>query len=227
MALDIIDPRKAPQGPIRGVLFDLDGLVLDTEKLYSRFWMGACHHFGFPMTYDQSLKMRALNGAAGQEMLRSFFGAGVDYPTIRAERIRQMDAYVALHGVEVKPGIREFLTELKARGIATAITSASPMERIQAYLGKVELLPLFDRLCSGHEVPNGKPAPDIYRYGAACLGLEPGKCLALEDAWSGLKSANGAGCIPILIPDLDPPNENTLPLVYAVADIATDLLTLF
>lgn len=226
MALQIVNPTMAPQGAIRGVLFDLDGLVLDTEKLYSRFWMGACHHYGFPMTYEQSLSMRALNGQAGQDMLRSFFGESVDYQTIRAERIRQMDAFVLENGVDVKPGIRELLTQLHSRGIATAITSASPMDRIRLYLGKVELLPLFDKLCSGHEVPNGKPAPDIYRYGAASLGLEPGECLALEDAWSGLLSANRAGCVPIMIPDLDGPNEKTRPLVYAVAENPLDILPL-
>lgn len=227
MALNIINPSMAPQGAICGVLFDLDGLVLDTEKLYSRFWIGACEHFGFSMSYEQSLAMRAMNGQAGQRVLHSFFGETADYAAIRQERIRQMDEYVAQHGVEVKPGIREFLLQLRQRGISTAITSASPMDRIERYLGSVGLLDLFDRLCSGHEVPNGKPAPDIYCHGAASLGLEPGQCLALEDAWSGLLSASRAGCVPILIPDLDPPNEQTLPLVYGVADSPLDLLPLF
>lgn len=226
MALTIYNPALEPRKPIKGVLFDLDGLVLDTEKLYSRFWISACQAFGFPMTYEQSLNMRALNRHAGQQMLESFFGPTADYLTIREERIRQMDAFVAENGVEVKPGIRELLGELKDRGIATAITSASPVSRIENYLGSVALLPLFDKICSVYNVPLGKPAPDIYLHGAASLGLEPGQCLALEDAWSGLLSANRAGCVPILIPDLDAPNEKTIPLIYASADNALDVLEL-
>lgn len=226
MALHVINPSMAPQGAIRGVLFDLDGLVLDTEKLYSRFSMGACRHFGFPMTYEQSLHMRALNGDAGQHMLWQFFGPEADYKAIRAERIRQMNAFVSENGVEVKPGIVDFLRALKELGIGTAIVSASPMDRIESYLSSVGLLSMFDHLCSGYDVPNGKPAPDIYCYGAARLGLEPGQCLALEDSYSGLLSASRAGCVPILIPDLDPPNEKTLPLIYAVADNAMDVLPL-
>lgn len=226
MALTIYNPALEPRNPVKGVLFDLDGLVLDTEKLYSRFWISACRAFGFPMTYEQSLNMRALNRHAGQKMLESFFGPTADYLTIREERIRQMDAFVAENGVEVKPGIRELLGELKDLGIATAITSASPVSRIENYLGSVALLPLFDKICSVYNVPLGKPAPDIFLHGAASLGLEPGQCLALEDAWSGLLSANRAGCVPILVPDLDAPNEKTIPLIYASADNALDVLEL-
>lgn len=226
MALTIYNPALGPKKAVCGVLFDMDGLVLDTEKLYSRFWISACAAFGFSMSYAQSLSMRALNRHAGQQMLESFFGPTANYLTIREERIRQMDAFVAENGVEVKPGIRELLQELKDRGIATAITSASPMSRIESYLGSVDLLSLFDKICSVYNVPVGKPAPDIYLHGAASLGLEPGQCLALEDAWSGLLSANRAGCVPILVPDLDAPNEKTIPLIYGVADDPRDVLEL-
>lgn len=226
MALTILNHQFSPKGEIRGVLFDLDGLVLDTEGLYSRFWREACGHFGFEMSYEQSLAMRAMNAQAGQRVLTGFFGEGADITAIRAERIRRMDAYVAEHPAEVKPGIRELLLELKIRGIPAAITSASPMERIRRYLTQAGIIDLFDALCSGHDVPHGKPEPDIYLHGAASLGLEPGSCLALEDAWSGLLSANRAGCAPVLIPDLDPPNETTRPLVWAVADSASDVIGL-
>lgn len=224
MALTILKPQW--DRPIAGVLFDLDGLVLDTEKLYSRFWREACREVGFSMSYEQSLKMRALNSRAGADMLRSFFGEGADHATIRQIRIRRMDAFVEKEGVDVKAGIPELLEGLKARGIPRAITSASPKDRIQRYLGSVGLLSQFDAICSGHELPHGKPEPDIYLHGAATLGLAPENCLALEDAYAGLLSASRAGCLPVLIPDLDPPNDQTGPLLYAIADSGLDVLTL-
>lgn len=226
MALTILRPEWGADRPISGVLFDMDGLVLDTEKLYSRFWMEACQAHGFPMDYEQSLKMRALNRTAGAEMLRSFFGPGADYASIRQTRIQRMDAFVAQNGVAVKDGIRELLAGLRQRGIATAITSSSPMERICSYLDGVGLTGFFDKLCSGYEVAHGKPEPDIFCYGAARLGLSPDSCLALEDSYSGLLSARRAGCLPVLIPDLDSPNDTTTPLCYAIADSARDVLTL-
>lgn len=226
MAWKILRPQWADSRSIRGVLFDMDGLVLDTEKLYSRFWRAACEAFGFSMSYEQSLKMRALNKQAGAGMLCSFFGPEADYAAIRQKRIELMDACVAREGVQIKPGIPELLAGLKARGIATAITSSSPMERIELYLGSVGLLDCFDRICSGYQVAHGKPEPDIFLFGAQQLGLTAGECLALEDSHAGLLSAHRAGCLPVLIPDLDSPNETTLPLLYALADSGLDVLEL-
>lgn len=226
MAYEILKPEWGALRPIRGVLFDMDGLVLDSEKLYTRFWMEACRFYGFPMTREQSLRMRGLGGKAGEEMLHSFFGPTADYMETRAKRIELMDAFIAENGVEPKPGIYELLDYLNARSIPTAITSSSPMDRIRAHLTSLDLYHRFDKICSGHEVPHGKPAPDIYLHGAAVLGLRPEECLALEDAPAGILSAHRAGCLPVMIPDQDQPDENTLTLLYAKADTLTDVIGL-
>lgn len=225
MALTLYRPRQKTV-PIRGVLFDMDGLVLDTEKLYSRFWMEACHFFGYPMTYEQALKMRAMNRYAGTAMLQSFFGPGADYDQIRAKRIELMDAFIAEKGVDLKSGVFELLAFLKENHIACAITSSSPPERIRSHLAYHGLDTQFDRLCSSYEVSRGKPEPDIYLHGAACLGLRPEECLALEDAPSGILSAWRAGCLPVMIPDQDQPAPETAELLYAKADCLTDVIGL-
>ena len=217
--------RQNPQ-KIRGVLFDMDGLVLDTEKLYTRFWMEAAQALGYPMTLQQALGMRSLNRTAGQAQLERYFGKGVSYPDIRAERIRRMEAFIAQNGVEAKPGIHELLDYLKASGISTAITTSSPMERIHRYLEPLSLGNRFDRLCSGYDVPKGKPEPDIYLHGARVLGLAPEECLALEDSPAGILSAYRAGCHPVLIPDQDQPSEDTLQLLFAKADRLQDVIDL-
>lgn len=226
MAFEILKPEWGARRPIRGVLFDMDGLVLDTEKLYARFWQEACQTLGYPMTWQQALGMRSLNRHAGQEKLCSYFGPHIHYPTVRQKRIELMEAYISENGVEAMPGVRELLTYLKERGIATAITTSSPMERIERYLGSLDLLDGFDRLCTGYDVPKGKPEPDIYLYGAASLGLQPRECLALEDSPAGILSAYRAGCLPIIIPDQDEPDEAILPLLYARADSLTDVIEL-
>ena len=226
MALTIYKPEWGTERPIRGVLFDMDGLVLDSEKLYSRFWREACMFYGFPMTYEQSLSMRALNSKAAEATLRGFFGEGADYRTLRAKRIELMDAYVAENGVDVKPGIFTLMDHLQQQGIATAITSSSPLERIRQHLSRHGLDSRFNCLCSGHDVPNGKPAPDIYLYGAASLGLKPEECLALEDAPAGILSAYRAGCLTVMIPDQDQPGEQTISMLYARADSLADVIDL-
>lgn len=212
--------------PIHGVLFDMDGVVLDTEKLYARFWAEAAHALGYPMTYEQALGMRSLNSAAGQAKLESYFGPGVSRAVMRDKRVELMDAYVAEFGVEAKPGIHELLAVLKGQGIKTAIATSSPMDRATAYLGSLGLLDKFDRICSGHDVKRGKPEPDIYLHAAACIGVPAENCLAIEDSMAGIQSAHRAGCWPVLVPDLDGSNAEMHKLLYAEADSLLDITEL-
>ena len=214
------------KSPVRGVLFDVDGVILDTECLYSRFWMEACHFYGFPMTKAQSLQMRSLNKTAGQEKLHALFGPAADYTTIRQKRIELMDAFVEKEGVAAKPGIYALLDALDERGIPCAITSSSPQQRLESYLTPLNLYHRFKKVISGYDVPRGKPEPDIYLRGAAELGLPPETCLALEDSPAGILSAYRAGCLPVLIPDQDTPGQDTLSLLYAKADTLTDVISL-
>ena len=224
MAITYFHPEWGSQRPIRGILFDMDGLVLDSEKLYTRFWREAAHSLGYPMTVEQSLGMRSLGKALGQPYLESLFGPGVDYTTLREKRIELMDAYVAQYGIATKPGILELLDYMEVAGIPGAITSSSPMAFIERHLADANLLHRFRKLCSGHDIPNTKPAPDIYLLGAKELGLKPEECLALEDSPTGILSAYRAGCLPVMIPDLDQPGEETQKLLFSKADSLSDII---
>ncbi|MBQ3504234.1 MAG: HAD family phosphatase [Oscillospiraceae bacterium] len=223
MALTIYHPQWGENRPIRGVLFDMDGLVVDTEKLYSRFWREACGFYGYRMSYEQSLKMRGLGGQAGEAMLHSFFGEEADYLQLRSKRIELMGTFVDEHGVELKPGILELMDFLEEKGIPAAITSSSPVSRIRKFLAPYGLDTRFRALCSGRDVPRGKPAPDIYLAGAAALGLPAESCLALEDAPAGVESAFRAGCLTVMVPDLDPPGEKVKAMLYGQADCLSDI----
>lgn len=213
-------------GPVRGVLFDMDGVVLDTEKLYARFWQEAAQALGYPMTYEQALGMRSLSGSAGQAKLESYFGSGVSRAVMRDKRVELMDAFVETHGVEAKPGIVELLDHLDKKGIPRAITTSSPKERVERYLKPLGLLERFDKICTGYEVAHGKPAPDIYLYGAKCLGLSPRDCLAVEDSPAGIESAFRAGCMAVLVPDLDGATDEMKTRLFAEAESLADLIHL-
>ena len=226
MAITLYHPEWGVQRPIRGVLFDMDGLVLDSEKLYSRFWREACAAYGYDMSYGQSLKMRALNSRLGEAMLKSFFGPDTDYVTIRTKRIELMDAFIEENGVELKPGILELMAHLEEKKIPAAIASSSPLPRIRSHLSRHGLDVRFAALCSGYEVEKGKPEPDIYRYAAKCLGLRPEECMALEDAPSGITSAYRAGCLTVMVPDQDQPTEDAKAMLYAKADSLADVIGL-
>ena len=212
---------------VRGVLFDMDGVVIDTEKLYTRFWMEAAADLGHPMTRTQALQMRSLGSIESQAKLDSFFGSGVlEYDVLRNRRIELMEAFIAEHGIEEKKGIRELLACLKEKGIPCAITSSSSIPLIRRHLGDLGLLDGFTALCSGKDVPQGKPAPDIYLHGAATLGIAPEHCLAIEDSPAGIEAAWRAGCMAVIVPDQDQPDGEVLSRSFARADSLLDVMEL-
>ena len=212
---------------VRGVLFDMDGVVIDTEKLYTRFWMEASRDLGHPMTREQALQMRSLGSRESQAKLDSFFGSGVlEYDVLRNRRIEQMEAFIAEHGIEEKKRIRELLACLKEKGIPCAITSSSSIPLIRRHLGDLGLLDGFTALCSGKDVPQGKPAPDIYLHGAATLGIAPEHCLAIEDSPAGIEAAWRAGCMAVIVPDQDQPDGEVLSRSFARADSLLDVMEL-
>ena len=221
MAYEILKPEQSR--PVKGVLIDMDGLVLDSEILYTRFWQEAAQEMGLPMTWEQSLGMRSLNRTLGQQYLDQCFGPGVDYKALRDIRIRRMDAWIDVHGVAPKPGVHTLLDYLHTNQLPCAITTSSPLDRVEAHLTPLGLYDQFDELCSGYEVEHGKPFPDIYLYGAKKLGLDPADCLALEDSPAGIEAAFRAGCMAVIVPDQDRPSAETLSRSYAKADRLDDL----
>ena len=223
MALNIL---KNDEATVLGVLFDLDGVVIDSESLYTRFWMEAAGDLGFPMTREQALQMRSLNPGLARSKIESFFGKEADYAAIRAHRIELMNAHIEAHGVDEKPGIRALLALLKEKNIPCAITSSTAIPVIRQHLGRLGLLEGFTALCSGKDVPRGKPAPDIYLAGAAALGLKPENCLAIEDSPTGVEAAWRASCRTIIVPDQDQPDELTLSRCFARADSLFDVMEL-
>lgn len=204
---------------IHAVLFDLDGTLIDTEKLYVRFWAEAATVLGFPMTREQALRMRSLNVAAGSARMREMLGEGVVYEEVREKRKELMNAYIVQTGIEPKPGVRELLAYLRAHDIKAAIVTASPVDRATEHLAMAGLsADMFDRIISARMVAHGKPEPDVYLFAASELGLKPEECIAVEDSPTGLTSAYRAGCHAVLVPDLDAEDDATIPMLLASCD---------
>lgn len=215
-----------PISQIQGALFDMDGVILDSEGLYTRFWQEAAIALGYPMTRQQAMGMRALNRDAATLRLRSYFGPQVDYLAVRDKRIELMDAFVGDKGIPAKPGIRQLLDALKASGIPTCIATSSPIARVREYLEPLGLFDRFDAVVTGYDVPHGKPEPDIYQKAAQVLGKDPARCIALEDSKSGILSAYRAGCMTVMVPDQDQPDEEDLGRIHALCDSLTDVIDL-
>lgn len=203
---------------LQGVIFDMDGLMLDTEKLLLRFWREAAAEMGYVMEKEHVLSIRSLAAKYAEPKLKGYFGADFNYQKIRARRKELMNSYIEEHGIETKQGVRELLVFLKEHGYKTSVATATDLERTQRYLKSVDLLKYFDKIVCASMVENGKPEPDIYIRAAKELELLPENCIALEDSPNGILSAYRAGCMPVMVPDLDEPSEETKKLLFGLEE---------
>lgn len=202
---------------IQAVIFDLDGLILDTEKLYQRFWREAAGACGYDMSRETALALRSLDKTLARRLLCDTFGEGFDFDTVKQTRIRLMNEYVDEHGVQAKNGVREMTDFLRERGIKTAIATATNYPRTNDYLTRAGVRGCFETIVCACDLPHGKPFPDVYLYACEKLGVLPENTVALEDSPNGVRSAHAAGCSVICIPDGGDVDTEILPLICASA----------
>lgn len=209
--------RRPMRRPV-AVIFDMDGLMLDTEALAVRTWREASATVGVPFDLTLLPLMIGRNYRDCRDLLRSHYGA--DYPVeqLTATCLTVFDAIVARDGVAQKPGLPELLDWLEGENVVRAVATSTRRDRAEAQLARQGLLARFALLVGGNEVERGKPEPDIFLLAAARLAVAAADCVVLEDSEAGVRAALAAGMMPIMVPDLHGPSPDLLarePLVLA------------
>ncbi|MCF2557621.1 HAD family phosphatase [Fournierella massiliensis] len=196
---------------IQGVIFDMDGLMFDTERLFSHYWTDACRDYGIPRKEEF---VQAVRGSSGEKMLacvRRYYGEELDAQAFCRRCYEYVDEYLKTT-VPKKKGLDELLAWLKARGLPAAVASSTYRSLVERNLRTAGVEEYFRKVVTGDQVEHGKPAPDIFLLAARQLGLAPGNCLVLEDSFNGVRAGAAAGCVTVMIPDLSQPTPELLSL---------------
>jgi len=210
------DPSK-----ILGAVFDMDGLLLDTERVVNAAWDEAARRTGFVDVERAKIACLGCNEASTRAFFLRTYGENFDYQTFRDLTRKLAHEVLDVH-VPVKEGAAEILRMLKNRGIPLAVASSTREVTVRDQLDRAGLLPFFDAVVTGDMVTNGKPHPEIYQKACAAIGIAPEYCLAFEDSKNGIRSAYRAGMYPVQIPDQVPAATETYALSWKVFPSLTD-----
>lgn len=191
---------------IDAVVFDMDGLMFDTERVFMRAWDYAGEQMGLGKTGYMVLKTLGSNTAECERIWQEDF-PGVDLAALWEHSRVFHEKYYAENPVPVKKGLYELLSFLRERGIPMAVASSTKREKVLRHLKSAGIADDFAQVIAGDMVTRSKPEPDIYRTACAALGVAPEGCIALEDSRNGLLSAHRAGCQAVMVPDLWQPDD--------------------
>lgn len=199
---------------IKGVIFDMDGLMFDTEKIVLRNWSLVMKENGFDYSTDIYKKTVGLRHAETEKLYRSIYGESFDYQTLRKKVSQMYIEYTEKYGVPHKEGLSELLKYLKENKILTAVATSTREESASRTLKIAGVTEYFDAFMFGDTVKNGKPDPEIFERARLLLGTEKENTMALEDSINGVKSAYFAGLKTVMIPDMVKPDSDTEKLLY-------------
>lgn len=192
---------------MKTVIFDMDGLMFDTERVFVEAWDYAGEKMGIGKAGYMTLKTLGMNIAMSRNVWLEEFGDRYDEQTLRKYTKEFLTKYYAENTVPVKKGLYTILEYLKSQNCKLAVASSSPRWEVENHLKDAKVFDYFRAIVCGDMIEKSKPEPDIYLKACELLGEEPENCYALEDSKNGLLAAYRAGCKPLMVPDLWQPDE--------------------
>ena len=191
---------------IKAVIFDMDGVILDSERTLSDEWAELAKTVYLPDIRNVYISICGTTKKVTGEIMRKAYGSDFDFEYYN-HLVYQMRDEKYKDGLPLKPGIRELLKMLKEKGIKTALATSTYRERARSQLMAVDLFSYFDKFISGEMVTKSKPDPEIFLMAMDALKEDPCGSIIIEDSYNGVRAAHSSGAETIMVPDLKAPDE--------------------
>lgn len=214
------DVFSRTRGPFTAAIFDMDGLLLDSERPILDAWLQASRELNAEIGPELFLSVLGRRAADAGAQFRASFPQGFPFEAARARVQEILAAHRAGRGFALKPGVRSVLSLLQERAVPCAVASSTRRAEVERRLAQARLSAHFQALVGGDEVERGKPEPDVFLLAAARLGVDPQGCVVFEDMEHGARGALAAGMQVVLVPDLKQPSDG---FHTACLDVLTSL----
>lgn len=208
----------------QAVVFDMDGVIFDTERLVIEFWKEVAKKHNIPNVEHTCIQCLGTNRVRTREIFLENYGADFPFDPYRAEVTELFNTHYKGVPLPTKPGIRELLNYLQEQDIKVGLASSTAQHLVRDEIGTAGLLPYFQTLVCGDMVEHSKPAPDIFLKACEILNADPTKSIAIEDSFNGIRSAHCAGMTPIMVPDQVQPTDEIRTLAFHVMPSLVDVL---
>ena len=210
---------------IKALFFDLDGLLLDTEKVYLHCWVEAAKALGYQLDISDALQLRSCDSQLAKRIIEESCHNNSAYDQIRAKRKELMANYTQINPIKIKNGVTVFFQSCIVDKYKKYIVTSAISEEKLLVLEKAGVLETIDGVITTKQVNRGKPYPDVYLFASKEAGVSSKECIAFEDSPNGVISASSAGCRVIMIPDLTQPSEDLRAKCDFVLPSLSDALT--
>ena len=210
---------------IQGVVFDVDGVLFDTERLTQQTWRTISTQMGWPQVGEAYLEFVGQTRTDIFRKMSAMFGEEFPKETFMKLCSACSQARMEHEGVPMKPGVREILSFLQRRGIPTALATSTGRERTERRMEMTGLAPYFSARITGDQVVHGKPDPEIYLRACDALGTAPEHTIAVEDSRNGILSASRAGLSVIMVPDMISPTPELTAMLFQLCSSLSEAQT--
>ena len=193
---------------MKSIIFDMDGVIFDSERAVYNIWRELAEKYGFAEDlYEVYIKCIGVNSASTRKIFTEHYGSGFPYDEYQKESSKMYRDRYDGGNLPLKPYVEELLQCIKSKGYKIAIASSTRTERVRMQIEEADLIKYFDIIVGGDMVTRSKPAPDIFLKAAEELNAEPSQTYVIEDSFNGIKAAYEGGFIPVMVPDMLPPDD--------------------